>query len=340
MSKRAKQRIGGEMIVRTFFRVFLFAGSALGLVGLTPVPAHSTAYIPNDPPSTAWYADAVGDSTVAEVDITGWSVTRHNAGFVLHISVAELRVDTGYNTPIRWGANAVPTAQGLTNTFVAERTSGGIVEQNGDCASAEINAPRRQYIVYFSFRCFPGDAELKPFVSLLSHNDTADVPPTRAGYTMVTASGELHSFGLANGGTRSPSGSSASVDIEPIGVGYLLLDSAGYVTPRSSALYTPPVPLAAGERAVSISATPTGNGYWVFTDKGRVIPFGDAKWVGDMSGVALNGPVLDSIATPNGNGYLMVGEDGGIFNFSDQPFLGSLGNNPPPSPVVAVTAVG
>jgi len=91
---------------------------------------------------------------------------------------------------------------------------------------------------------------------------------------------------------------------------------------------------------VSISATPTGNGYWVFTDKGRVIPFGDAKWVGDMSGVALNGPVLDSIATPNGNGYLMVGEDGGIFNFSDQPFLGSLGNNPPPSPVVAVTAVG
>ncbi len=37
-------------------------------------------------------------------------------------------------------------------------------------------------------------------------------------------------------------------------------------------------------------------------------------------------------------GYLMVAEDGGIFTFGDARFHGSLGANPPPVPVVSVTA--
>ncbi len=60
--------------------------------------------------------------------------------------------------------------------------------------------------------------------------------------------------------------------------------------------------LARGERAVSLSATPTGDGYWVFTSRGRVVRLRDAGFFGDVSAVALNRPVIGSIATPSGKG--------------------------------------
>ena len=133
-----------------------------------------------------------------------------------------------------------------------------------------------------------------------------------------------------------------------------------------------------GEEPASLSATPGGQGYWIFTNRGRTIAFGDAPFLGDVSDVKLNGPVLGSVATPSGkgyymvasdggifafdapfrgsmgdqklnkpvvgmvrygDGYLMVGADGGIFNFSNLPFSGSLGDKPPASPVLAVAAV-
>jgi ATP-binding cassette subfamily B protein len=35
-----------------------------------------------------------------------------------------------------------------------------------------------------------------------------------------------------------------------------------------------------------VARTPSGGGYWVFTTLGRVVPFGNAQWLGDMSAVA------------------------------------------------------
>src|SRR5205085_2057425 len=98
--------------------------------------------------------------------------------------------------------------------------------------------------------------------------------------------------------------------------------------------------LAKGEKVTSMSTTRTGAGYWLFTTRGRALPFGDARFYGDMAKVALNGPVLDSIPTPSGNGYYMVASDGGIFNFSDRAFLGSLGAHPPARPIVSVASFG
>ena len=94
--------------------------------------------------------------------------------------------------------------------------------------------------------------------------------------------------------------------------------------------------LSPGEKAVSLSATPSGTGYWVFTDKGRVFPFGTAVFHGDMGGVHLNGPVLGSVATPDGGGYWMVGSDGGIFSFGNAVFHGSTGNLRLNKPVMAM----
>src|SRR5207249_8108913 len=56
--------------------------------------------------------------------------------------------------------------------------------------------------------------------------------------------------------------------------------------------------LLSKEKVTSLSPTPTGKGYWIFTSRGRVFPFGDAQVFGDMAKVALNGPVKSSIATP------------------------------------------
>ena len=67
-------------------------------------------------------------------------------------------------------------------------------------------------------------------------------------------------------------------------------------------------------KLTSIAASPVGDGYWVFTTLGRVLAFGDVDHFGDMTGVSLNGPVLDAVATPSGHGYRMVASDGGVFS--------------------------
>lgn len=94
--------------------------------------------------------------------------------------------------------------------------------------------------------------------------------------------------------------------------------------------------LRENEIAVSLSATPDGSGYWVFTNLGRVLPFGSAQWYGDMSSVTLNGEVLDSVATPSGAGYYMVAADGGIFTFGDARFAGSMGGKRLNQPVMSM----
>jgi ribosomal protein L24E len=72
------------------------------------------------------------------------------------------------------------------------------------------------------------------------------------------------------------------------------------------------------------------------------VAIGDAPFLGDVSSVPLNGPVLDSVGTPTGHGYYMVASDGGIFSFGDARFYGSMGGRPLNAPVRSVvpTATG
>jgi hypothetical protein len=76
---------------------------------------------------------------------------------------------------------------------------------------------------------------------------------------------------------------------------------------------------------VSLSSTPSGQGYWIFTSAGRVITKGDATNLGDMAGKHLNASVVSSTVAPDGSGYWMVAADGGVFSFGT-PFWGSTGN--------------
>jgi hypothetical protein len=134
------------------------------------------------------------------------------------------------------------------------------------------------------------------------------------------------------------------VDIEltPDETAYWLVDSQGAVTYVGAPFHGDRPPLHWGETVVSMSSTPDGGGYWLFTTLGRAIPYGNADHLGDMAGVQLARPVIDSIATPSGDGYYMVAEDGGIFTFGDARFRGSMGGRHLNRPVngLAPTASG
>ncbi len=84
--------------------------------------------------------------------------------------------------------------------------------------------------------------------------------------------------------------------------------------------------LLGGETVVGVTWTPTSAGYWMFTSLGRVLPFGDAGFFGDLEemDVVPALPVRGGVATLAGDGYWLFGEDGGIFAFGSAEFHGSV----------------
>jgi hypothetical protein len=162
-----------------------------------------------------------------------------------------------------------------------------------------------------------------------------------SGYWMLTGDGHVFPFGGAARLGESVSTTVARVDLEPTpnGHGYWILGTDGSLAPFGDAVVVgsgTDTVLAAGEAFTSVSVTPDGGGYWLFTTAGRVLSFGTAAHFGDLLGVRLNGPVLDSVATPSGRGYFMVASDGGVFTFGDAVFAGSMGATPLNQPVVSM----
>jgi hypothetical protein len=183
---------------------------------------------------------------------------------------------------------------------------------------------------------------------------------------MLGMRGALYGFGelgtgvLITNPSENAAASVAAVDIEinRWGTGYWILLEDGQVFAADNSLRNASDPLQAtyknatvfgrvtaaelrsGEHTVSLSATHTGDGYWIFTSQGRVFPFGDARGFGDLAGIRLNGPVLDSIATPTDLGYYMVAEDGGVFAFGDARFYGSMGDKRLNAPVHSLVPDG
>jgi hypothetical protein len=189
----------------------------------------------------------------------------------------------------------------------------------------------------------------------------------RSGYWLLGADGAVYAFGdaaslgdasaalaaasMASAGTGAPAVKAVDLESTPSGRGYWALDSRGRVHPFGDAGHFGDAgpfgesgPLGEsgpfGEGPASLSATPSGAGYWIFTNRGRALAFGDARSLGDMTGTTLNGPVLDSVATPSGRGYYMVASDGGIFAFGDARFAGSMGNRRLNAPVRSLVPDG
>jgi hypothetical protein len=159
---------------------------------------------------------------------------------------------------------------------------------------------------------------------------------TGAGYWVLGRSGAVSAFGGARHHGDRRGIEAVDLAATPNGLGYWTLSSTGSIAAFGSARGLPSALLAPGERAAALSATPDGQGLWVFTSTGRAIAFGTATSFGDLSGVALNAPIVDAVATPSGNGYFLVAGDGGIFAFGDAAFAGSMGGQTLNAPVVGL----
>lgn len=70
-------------------------------------------------------------------------------------------------------------------------------------------------------------------------------------------------------------------------------------------------------RAAAIAATPSGRGYWVVAAHGRVVPFGDAEFLGDVHCAA-----AAMAATPSGRGYWVADVTGRVSAFGDAQHVG------------------
>jgi hypothetical protein len=105
------------------------------------------------------------------------------------------------------------------------------------------------------------------------------------------------------------------------------------------------VPLATGagasanrwpHTAVNGFSTPSGDGFWLLYRDGTVAPYGAARFLGDASSIALNGPIVGGAVAPDGKGYWLVARDGGIFTYGSARFYGSMGGTPLNQPVFAM----
>ena len=166
--------------------------------------------------------------------------------------------------------------------------------------------------------------------------------PGNAGYWVFTTRGRVMPFGGApfHGHMLGVALNGPVLDsvATPDGGGYYMVASDGGIFAFGNARFRGSM---GGHRlnAPVQSLVPDGDndGYWLVASDGGVFAF-SAPFRGSMGSSRLNRPVTGMVRF--GDGYLMVGEDGGIFNFSSKRFHGSLGSNPPPTPVVAVAALG
>ncbi len=92
------------------------------------------------------------------------------------------------------------------------------------------------------------------------------------------------------------------------------------------------------DSTMSITATPSGRGYWLVTADGEVTAHGDAVSYGSMAGQPLAAPVSHIVATPDGRGYWLVAGDGGVFAFGDAGYYGSMGGHQLNEPIIAMTS--
>jgi len=75
---------------------------------------------------------------------------------------------------------------------------------------------------------------------------------------------------------------------------------------------------AAEQPAVGLAPTPSGDGYWIAGEDGRVFAFGDAEPIGDARGVS-DAPVVGIESTRSGGGYWLAYGDGSVEHFGDAP---------------------
>jgi len=94
---------------------------------------------------------------------------------------------------------------------------------------------------------------------------------------------------------------------------------------------------ASGDNVTGMSSTPSGEGYWLASNRGAVFAFGDAPFAGSLP-AGTSSSVVDIAAAADGQGYWLVAADGGIFAFGSARFRGSAGDKRLNEPIVGMAA--
>ena len=154
------------------------------------------------------------------------------------------------------------------------------------------------------------------------------VVPNAAGASAGTVASGPSALGSLASARAAASAPVVDVDYTAGEGGYWTTTAAGDVISHQAPHYGHRPALAQGESVTALARTLSGAGYWLFTDRGRVFPYGDAENYGDLptalGGKPLAGRIVDAVPTSSGKGYYMLGEDGGIFSFGDARFHGSV----------------
>ena len=96
-----------------------------------------------------------------------------------------------------------------------------------------------------------------------------------------------------------------------------------------------------GTFAYNASPSTPGQGYYLYGAAGELGGFGNDEflnYLGDLTTVNLNQPIVGMATTPSGGGYWMVATDGGIFSFGDAQIYGSTGAIRLNKPIVGMAA--
>jgi hypothetical protein len=89
---------------------------------------------------------------------------------------------------------------------------------------------------------------------------------------------------------------------------------------------------------VAMVPTPDDGGYWMASNNGSVVAFGDAHFYNSLFNLGYNvNNIVGFAATTDGGGYWLVDSGGGVYAFGDAALYGSTGGLSIPSPIVGIT---
>jgi len=94
------------------------------------------------------------------------------------------------------------------------------------------------------------------------------------------------------------------------------------------------MPIALNSRL--IVAGPQDGGYWVATNDGHVMGFGNSHVHGDLLEHSVRASVVGIAGTPDGNGYWLVTAMGAVYSFGDAHPYGNLSNEKLTAPIVGI----
>jgi hypothetical protein len=107
------------------------------------------------------------------------------------------------------------------------------------------------------------------------------------------------------------------------GRGYWLVTASGNVYTFGDAHYLG-APGGQSSRVTSAVRTPDGAGYWILLANGDVFSYGDAGNFGSADSFGGANPAAAIFATSDDGGYWVAEADGSVGTFGDAPFDGSM----------------